>query len=231
MKQRWQLRWGFSLIEVNIAILVAAGGLISLFSLFPGGLRQSVMAQEDLYQATFAASILDAISANVRTIDDPEVWENLEDFWKCAVGQDTFNDNGRRIRVNVSRDLKTAAQMKSQITTGTMTNLFQKAGSGVGYVYVDDEEVNTSLSNNSIIPTETQYLIRVAQFFYQREENSSTQTYEIQENQKAYPGNVQPKKVFPYRYQVSIVSTHMPAPAVFHANVVYFKDFYFTPGF
>ncbi|MBR4617151.1 MAG: hypothetical protein IKO55_16205, partial [Kiritimatiellae bacterium] len=45
---------GFSLIEVNVAILVIAGGMLSLFTLFPAGLRLSTAAMSDTRQVLFA---------------------------------------------------------------------------------------------------------------------------------------------------------------------------------
>ncbi|MBO7298272.1 MAG: hypothetical protein J6V41_00505 [Kiritimatiellae bacterium] len=79
-------RKGFSLIEVNMAIFIAAAGLLSLFTLFPAGLRQSEMSSEDLYQSTYATSILQMIAGNIATIDDVDVWNDTEkDFWAIAV--------------------------------------------------------------------------------------------------------------------------------------------------
>jgi len=78
-------RSGFSLIEVNMAILIAAGGLISLFALFPVSLRQSVMSTADLHQVTFASSFFEAVSGNVKLIDDVKTWNNINDFWTSAV--------------------------------------------------------------------------------------------------------------------------------------------------
>ena len=77
-------RKGFSLIEVNMAILIAAGGLLALFTLFPVGLRQSEMSSEDLYQATYASSIFQMLSGNIATISNIDDWNNPDEFWKIA---------------------------------------------------------------------------------------------------------------------------------------------------
>ena len=77
-------RKGFSLIEVNMAILIAAGGLLALFTLFPVGLRQSEMSSEDLYQATYAASVLQMLSGNIATIYSQDDWNDVETFWAIA---------------------------------------------------------------------------------------------------------------------------------------------------
>ncbi len=99
--RRKQRNSGFSLIEVNLAILIAAGGLISLFSLFPVGLRQSVMSQADLHQAAFASSFFEVIAANVRLIDDIDTWNNINDFWQAAV-----EDTEKRYRLLRLTELK-----------------------------------------------------------------------------------------------------------------------------
>lgn len=79
-------RGGFSLVEVALAILVAAGGLVSAFSLFPVSLRQSADARSDLIEASFAATVLETIAGNVRQIDDVAVWNDPAQWWKTAVG-------------------------------------------------------------------------------------------------------------------------------------------------
>lgn len=77
-------RFGFSLIEVNIAILVIAGGLLSLFSLFPAGLRMSSAALSDTRQALFADDFFSYFDDGVRQIADRNDWQNVEKFWKAA---------------------------------------------------------------------------------------------------------------------------------------------------
>ncbi len=57
-------RAGFSLMEVNIALLVVGIGLVSLLGLFPVGLRESALATSDTVQATVAEHVLSQIRAN-----------------------------------------------------------------------------------------------------------------------------------------------------------------------
>lgn len=75
-------RKGFSLIEVNMAILVAAGGLLSLFTLFPVGLRQSAQSEEDLYQATHANAIFEVLYAKASQVVELGLWNNERRFWE-----------------------------------------------------------------------------------------------------------------------------------------------------
>lgn len=53
-------RSGFSLIEVNMAIFVLAGGALALLGLFPLGLRESLAARNEMRVAAFAERFLGA---------------------------------------------------------------------------------------------------------------------------------------------------------------------------
>ena len=79
-------RTGFSLIEVALALIVAAGGLLAIFGVFPVSLRQSSNSRADMGQMTFAATVLETIAGNIRTIDRISVWNDPEQFWNVAVG-------------------------------------------------------------------------------------------------------------------------------------------------
>ena len=62
-------RAGFSLVEVALALIVAAGGLLAIFGVFPISLRQSANSRGDMGQMTFASTVLETIAGNIRTID------------------------------------------------------------------------------------------------------------------------------------------------------------------
>lgn len=74
---------GFSLIEVNVAILVIAGGMLSLFTLFPAGLRMSTAAMSDTRQALFADDFFSFVDAGVSSLSIDE-WQDVDDFWNAA---------------------------------------------------------------------------------------------------------------------------------------------------
>ena len=77
---------GFSLIEVNIAILVVAGGLLSLFAIFPAGLRMSTDALSDTRQALFADDFFAYFDDGVLSIENRDDWQDIEKFWTAARG-------------------------------------------------------------------------------------------------------------------------------------------------
>ena len=70
---------GFSLIEVNIALLVVSIGLAALLGLFPVGMRESMLASSDTSQALFATRILNAVQANAGAITTWDKW-NTDSF-------------------------------------------------------------------------------------------------------------------------------------------------------
>ncbi len=66
---------GFTLVEINMAILVLAGGALVVMGLFPIGLRDSREAKGQMRQTAFAEHFLGAVRAaaqmpNVETEDD-----------------------------------------------------------------------------------------------------------------------------------------------------------------
>ena len=77
-------RSAFSLIEVNVAILVVGGGMLSLFTLFPAGLRMSTAALSDTRQALFADNFFAYFDDGVRQITSRADWQNPDTFWRRA---------------------------------------------------------------------------------------------------------------------------------------------------
>jgi hypothetical protein len=61
-------------MEVNLALLIMAVGMLGLFSLFPVGLRQSNAASSDTTQAAFATLVLNAMRANAQAVTNWNDW-------------------------------------------------------------------------------------------------------------------------------------------------------------
>lgn len=64
---------GFSLIEIVLALLVMAIGIVTLLSIFPAGLNFSRMSYEETRMAQAAETILNAIETELRI--RPQLWE------------------------------------------------------------------------------------------------------------------------------------------------------------
>jgi hypothetical protein len=71
---------GFSLVEVNLAILLVTIGLFTLFALFPMGLRESDMAIVDTQEAMFADHVLGGVKANASAITSWSNWASRAYF-------------------------------------------------------------------------------------------------------------------------------------------------------
>jgi hypothetical protein len=67
---------GFSLVEVNLAIFVVAIGLLTLFSLFPVGLKQGEEGHEETQMSMFAAYVLDGMRANAMGVSAAD-WDRM----------------------------------------------------------------------------------------------------------------------------------------------------------
>lgn len=71
------LRAGFSLIEVNMAIFVLAGGALALLALFPLGLRESTEANSEMRVAAFADRFIGAAKIAAEQAVDEDDFEDL----------------------------------------------------------------------------------------------------------------------------------------------------------
>ncbi len=63
---------GFSLIEINLAIFLVAMGMLTLFSLFPAGMKQIESAQESTQEALFTDYVLSTIRADAMALTATE---------------------------------------------------------------------------------------------------------------------------------------------------------------
>lgn len=71
---------GFSLIEVNLAIMLVALGLLGLFGLFPAGLREGEAGLVETHAAVFADYVLSGVRAKAGDISSWEEWCDIAQF-------------------------------------------------------------------------------------------------------------------------------------------------------
>ncbi len=110
MKNQNRGNAGFSLVEANLAILVVAVGLLSLFSLFPSGLRQSDLSQADTRQALFGDYALSRVLGNAERVKDWNSWATFNTF------RDLVVDSGLKSQVIDSGAYKSADGSVGQLT-------------------------------------------------------------------------------------------------------------------
>jgi len=73
-------RSGFTLIEVSLAVMVVGLGLLTVFSLFPSGLRSAEEGVADTKCGLFAETMLNGMHANASTITNWNDWANPSTF-------------------------------------------------------------------------------------------------------------------------------------------------------
>ena len=98
MKKTFRLlRAGFSLIEVNMAIFVLAGGTLALLGLFPIGLRDSLASRQEMRVAAFADRFLGAVkiaAAEAEDLDDLKAI--VKDIMDTSPGFEWSDDAGEQ---------------------------------------------------------------------------------------------------------------------------------------
>lgn len=98
-------RAGFSLIEVNMAIFVLAGGALALLGLFPLGLRESLAARNEMRVAAFAERFIN--SARIAATDTENV-QDVADLRSALQGAPfnfrVMNDAGDADSENAEKD-------------------------------------------------------------------------------------------------------------------------------
>lgn len=84
-RRRSKDRWAFSLVEVTLAVFMIGLGVLTLFSLFPAGLKQSENALIDTNVALFVDKVFSGIRANASLITDWDTWNDVDAFRAQAV--------------------------------------------------------------------------------------------------------------------------------------------------
>ena len=78
-----QARWGFTLFEVSISLVLVAFGVISVMALFPIGIKAEQMARMRIFAAVKAEEILDSFATLPK--DNPGIDVEAPFAWEVAV--------------------------------------------------------------------------------------------------------------------------------------------------
>ena len=210
---------GFSLVEVALALMVAASGMVAVFALFPASMRQTVSSRVDMKGALFASTVLETIAGNVRQIDDIKVWNNPQKWWAVAIngfdnsGLDSsqlawnrgYSAEAFRAATDGDSGLGDFSPATVDVAIGYPENVSQSDFYKDTIRYFGREE--TELSPGSPIPP--QYLIRF--------ETIKRDAYGIGGNSRV-----------PNRYLVSVVSSPAASPQIFVHEQIYAQEYYFV---
>jgi prepilin-type N-terminal cleavage/methylation domain-containing protein len=75
-RTQYDHRAGFSLVEVSLAILVVAVGLLAVYGLFPSGLNASKRATDEVQAVVFAEEVINGVRA---LAEDPAIsWSQVD---------------------------------------------------------------------------------------------------------------------------------------------------------
>ncbi len=77
---------GFTLVEINLAIMLLAIGMLVVFSLFPAGLSQGDLAYRDSQAGLFADYVLNGMRGEVEEIGSWSEWTSVQQFTDRALG-------------------------------------------------------------------------------------------------------------------------------------------------
>ncbi len=232
-------RSGFSLIEVALALIVAAGGLLAIFGVFPISLRQSANSRGDMGEMTFASTVLETIAGNVRTIDSIAVWNDPEQFWNVAVGSTGLPEFGDGVPsttmhqeyVKATNEEDTdpfapattyvAATWSAQTQPETEDDESQE---NIWY-FGEEKEKTPSASTTSKIAKPAQYLIRLAVVRrYARPRGGGA--LPMQASSVDAPNSLA-DVCLPNVYVVSVVSTGRGFPDVYIREPLYSQEYTF----
>lgn len=202
---------GFSLVEVSLAIVLAAGGLLTVFSLFPMALRQGAGARADMVESAFAESFFTTVQANISVIDDIADWNDFDTFILKAVkgtGVDGVLGGGKG---------KSYTQAFNDLSEGNKEAIRKldlgDTIPGVGvlrYIYRESERENVG---NGVVLLPPQFLMRVIRVENKGAASSSASTE---------------RSSGPAVYSITLVSSSQKAPAIFTGNSLYHSEFYFS---
>ncbi len=90
-----RFRAGFTLVEINLVLLLFGVGITALLGLFPVGLRQGALAGSDTREAVFAEMILNTVQAQALSQPGYASWQSEAAFIKSMVDNAKIAGEGK----------------------------------------------------------------------------------------------------------------------------------------
>ena len=241
-------RAGFSLVEVALALIVAAGGLLAVFGVFPVSLRQSQMSRSDMNETGFASALLQTLGGNIRDIDDIAVWNDPKEFWKAAARGSGLNEtitdaaNGSKHvhdeHVKALQGQENWSHPWSPMTTFVASTYGNETGDAENIWYIAAERTEGVVPGDSELVQPAQFLIRLAcirRTAHRATGNRNTRrvlptSAVVAEavGQWEDADETERTAVLPNIYLLSVVSTDRGFPDVFIREPVFSQEFTFV---
>ena len=100
-------REGFTLVEIALALLVVAIGIVSIMGLFPAGLQSNQQAIEETRVAMFAEDVLNGVKSVIEETPWADVPDELRTGGVQLVGSGVFNSLPEDVTVSTGSDATT----------------------------------------------------------------------------------------------------------------------------
>lgn len=209
-------RGGFSLIEVALALMVAASGMLAAFSLFPASLRQSAESHSYMVESTFASTVLETIASNVRQIDDIAVWNDPKAWFDKAFSTGFASKPARLKAADVRDGFERGDQKVGALHLPTLqiAENFEEKDGGIREIWYTGREAehkDTAVPSADTIAEPPQWVMRI--HVIKRPARSG--------------GLVQKDSRIPNRYLLTMVSSPDVSPARYTDNASYSQEYVF----
>ena len=222
---------GFSLVEVALALMVAAGGMVAVFALFPASMRQTVSARADMKGALFASTVLETIAGNVRQIDDIATWNDPQAWWEIAANG-LFDGSG-------SAEDRARAKSRVQFSNAYTAEAFRKASKNNDDGLDAFSPATVDVAADYPVPSKVDAFYKDTILYFGREEGAVEPGSPIPPQflirfetikRKALGKNGQEldNTFIPNRYLVSVVSSPNASPQIFVHEQIYAQEYYFV---
>ena len=119
-------KFGFTLMEVNLAIFIMAVAILGMVALYPLGFRESQQARSDVVESVVADGILNPLVATLSTCSSNMTWQ----AWKGILGNSAvYPNNGWLAYCGDTRSLTPRSR---QAVNGTAAGVISKIASASG---------------------------------------------------------------------------------------------------
>ena len=91
---------GFSLVEISLALLVVAVGMLAILGMFPSGLDQNARSISDTHAALFAEEVFSSLRVHAET-NWQEIGKTIQSLPTAAAGNWALNNLDIQLKDNI----------------------------------------------------------------------------------------------------------------------------------
>ena len=118
------MKKGFTLMEVNLAILIMAGGILSVMGLYSLGFRESRQSSEDVASAVYADAVLSPLTMAISATNLKwSVFRSLGNYPSKEGWRDYFDNNGNVVQNPESKARAAFSSMMGEVERAAQGSL------------------------------------------------------------------------------------------------------------